>query len=69
MSGPVNGDGPTTPPRPLPSHAAGAAITPDTTAISWRGERMDYGLVIDVLLGQRARSSPQRGNVSAETSG
>jgi len=62
------GDGPTAPPRPLPTHAAGAAITPETTAITWRGERMDYGLAIDVLLGQRARGAAQTENVSAETS-
>ena len=62
--------GPTASPPLLPLHAAGAEISADTAACRWRGERMDYGLAIEVLLAQRARTwHGTPGNISAETSG
>ena len=41
-------------------------IDRNTAVTRWRGERMDYGLAVDVLLAQtqRARSVPTRGNLS-----
>jgi hypothetical protein len=44
----------------------GIVITPDTAATRWRGERMDYGAAIDVLLSQTHRAASSVG-VSAET--
>jgi Domain of unknown function (DUF222)/HNH endonuclease len=43
----------------------GLHIDKNTAATLWRGERMDYGLAIDVLLGKARRAK----NVSAESSG
>jgi len=61
--------GPAAAPAPLPSHAGGTEITAATAACRWRGERLDYGLAIEVLLAQRARAGHGTpGNVSAETS-
>ena len=62
-----SGSGPNKPPPPLPGHAAGAEITPDT-APRWQGGHMDYGMAIDALLARRARAAAVNGNVSAETS-
>lgn len=44
----------------------GLAIDPRTAATRWRGERMDYGLAVEVLL-QRSRRAGGRSSVSAET--
>jgi hypothetical protein len=45
-------------------------ITPRTAATRWEGERMDYDLALDILLGQRdARAYRARADVSAATSG
>lgn len=44
--------------------AAGVEIDAKTATTRWRGERMDYGLAIEVLLARGARS---RAGVSAET--
>jgi hypothetical protein len=46
--------------------AQGLAIDARTAATRWRGERMDHGLAIEVLL-QRARREGGRLDVSAET--
>ncbi len=46
--------------------ASGTTITPDTAVTRWRGERMDYGLAVEVML-SRARTVPLPGDVSAET--
>jgi hypothetical protein len=46
--------------------AQGLAIDARTAATRWRGERMDHGLAIEVLL-QRARRAGGRLDVSAET--
>ena len=48
---------------PAVHHAQGIRIDKNTAATRWRGEKMDYGLGIDVLL-QHAKRRPR---VSAET--
>jgi hypothetical protein len=45
-------------------HPQGTDINPRTATTHWRGERMDYGLAIEVLLQKAARGK----NISAETS-
>jgi len=42
--------------------------TADTATCRWRGERMDYGLAVEVLFGRRAQAAGSAENVSAETS-
>jgi hypothetical protein len=55
----------------LHSHAAqGIYIDSETAVTRWRGERMDYGIGVQVLLEQVARAKDQdeqRSDVSAET--
>ncbi len=48
---------------PAVHHEQGIRIDEKTATTRWRGEKMDYGLAIDVLL-QHARRRP---HVSAET--
>jgi hypothetical protein len=50
---------------PASNHRQGIHVDEDTAATLWRGERMDYGLAVDVLLHQARRAR----NVSAETPG
>ncbi|MEJ0039849.1 MAG: HNH endonuclease [Gammaproteobacteria bacterium] len=44
----------------------GALRTPDTGVTRWRGERMDYGTAVDLML-SRMRRAASAGGVSAET--
>ena len=50
-------------------HEGDMPITPDTAVTRWRGERMDYGLAIEVLLAQargaQARSVQERSRGNA----
>jgi hypothetical protein len=46
--------------------ASGITVTPDTAVTRWRGERMDYGTAVDLML-SRTRSMASVGGVSAET--
>ncbi len=42
----------------------GMVITKSTAATQWRGERMDYGFAMDILMGHANRAK----DVCAETS-
>jgi Domain of unknown function (DUF222)/HNH endonuclease len=44
----------------------GITITPDTAVTRWRGERMDYGIAVEVLMDRMRRAALRQG-VSAET--
>jgi hypothetical protein len=46
--------------------ASGIAVTPDTATTRWRGERMDYGIAVEVLLARSHRAALS-GGVAAET--
>jgi hypothetical protein len=46
--------------------ASGISVTPDTAVTRWRGERMDYGAAVDVMLFRTRRAAASSG-VSAET--
>jgi len=49
---------------PVAKHAPGTTINEKTATTRWRGERMDYGLAIDVLL---QRAAKRKKDVPAET--
>jgi hypothetical protein len=46
--------------------ASGITVTPDTAVTRWRGERMDYGTAVDLMLSRTRTAASARG-VSAET--
>ena len=47
---------------------SGITVTPETAVTRWRGEHMDYGMVIDAMLFSKHRAASSAG-VSAETHG
>jgi hypothetical protein len=51
----------------LQHEASGIRIDRETATTRWRGERMDYGLAIEVLLAQsRHATERSRGNVTVD---
>jgi hypothetical protein len=51
----------------LQHEADGIRIDRNTAATRWRGERMDYGLAVEVLLAQTRRARARsRGNVTVD---
>jgi hypothetical protein len=58
--------------RLLADNRSRTVISPETAVTRWRGERMDYGIAVDVLLCQSRRQPPAADDasrsVSAETS-
>ena len=47
--------------------ASGITLTPDTAVTRWRGERMDYGTAVDLMLSRTRRAALAGDGVSAET--